>query len=229
MSAYNRLDGEFCAHNRRLLTDILRDEWGFDGFVVSDWYGVHDATGAANAGLNLEMPGPVRIYGNKLAAAVERGEVTEAQVDRLVRDLLVLANRTKADERSADDPEQSIDDPAERALTRRAAIAGTVLLRNDAGRRIDGPALRRHHDPLDRDHRAQCVDRSMHGRRFRQPHPVRSPHVARGDHRSCRPRHRHRRNHHLRTRRAHRSTHTGGPQGDNCCVPTASPACACRT
>ena len=135
MSAYNRLDGEFCAHNRRLLTDILRDEWGFDGFVVSDWYGVHDATGAANAGLNLEMPGPVRIYGNKLAAAVERGDVDEAQVDRLVRDLLVLANRTKADERSADDPEQSVDDPTERALTRRAAIAGTVLLRNDP---VDG-------------------------------------------------------------------------------------------
>jgi beta-glucosidase len=135
MSAYNRLDGEFCAHSRRLLTDILRDEWGFDGFVVSDWYGVHDAADAANAGLNLEMPGPVRIYGNKLAAAVERGDVDEAQLDRLVRDLLVLANRTKADERSADEPEQSIDDPAERALTRRAAIGGTVLLRNDP---VDG-------------------------------------------------------------------------------------------
>ena len=131
MSAYNRLDGEFCAHNRRLLTEILRDEWGFDGFVVSDWYGVHDAAGAANAGLSLEMPGPVRIYGNKLAAAVERGEVAEAQVDRLVSDLLLLANRTKADERSADVTEQSLDDPAERALTRRAAIGGTVLLRNE--------------------------------------------------------------------------------------------------
>jgi beta-glucosidase len=131
MSAYNRLAGEFCAHNRRLLTSILRDEWGFDGFVVSDWYGVHDATGAANAGLNLEMPGPVRIYGRKLVAAVERGEVAEEQVDALVRDLLVLVNRTKADERSADEPEQSVDDPAERALTRRAAIGGTVLLRND--------------------------------------------------------------------------------------------------
>ncbi len=141
MSAYNRLDGEFCAHNRRLLTDILRDEWGFDGFVVSDWYGVHDATGAANAGLSLEMPGPMRVYGAKLAAAVERGEVTEAQVDLLVRDLLVLANRTRADERSADDPEQSVDDPAERALTRRAAIAGTVLLRNDPVADIGSPVL----------------------------------------------------------------------------------------
>ena len=131
MSAYNRLDGEFCAHNRRLLTEILRDEWGFDGFVVSDWYGVHDAVGAANAGLSLEMPGPVRVYGSKLVAAVERGDVDESQVDRLVRDLLVLANRVHADERSADEPELSVDDPDERALTRRAAIAGTVLLRND--------------------------------------------------------------------------------------------------
>jgi beta-glucosidase len=131
MSSYNKVAGEHAAENRRLLTDILRDEWGFDGFVVSDWFGVHAAVGAANAGLSLEMPGPVRVYGRKLVAAVERGDVAEEQVDRLVRDLLVLANRVRADERSADDPEQSVDDPAERALTRRAAIAGTVLLRND--------------------------------------------------------------------------------------------------
>lgn len=131
MSAYNRLGGEFCAHNRRLLTDILRDDWGFDGFVVSDWYGVHEATGAANAGLSLEMPGPVRIYGDHLVAAVERGEVDVAQVDALVRDLLVLANRVRALDRSADRPEESVDDPDERALTRRAAVGGTVLLRNE--------------------------------------------------------------------------------------------------
>ena len=131
MSSYNRIAGEHAAHNRRLLTEVLRDEWGFDGFVVSDWYGVHDATPAANAGLDLEMPGPVRIYGRKLEAAVERGEVDEAQVDWLVRNLLLLANRVRADERSCDVTEQSVDDPAERALTRRAAVAGTVLLRNE--------------------------------------------------------------------------------------------------
>jgi beta-glucosidase len=136
MSSYNKVAGEHAAHNRRLLTEILRDEWGFDGFVVSDWYGVHEAVPAANAGLDLEMPGPVRIYGDKLVAAVERGDVDEAQVDTLVRNLLVLANRVRADERSADADEQSVDDPTERALTRRAAVAGTVLLRNDppAGR-----------------------------------------------------------------------------------------------
>ncbi len=141
MSSYNKLAGEHAAQNRRLLTEILRDEWGFDGFVVSDWYGVHDAASAANAGLDLEMPGPVRIYGNKLVAAVERGEVDEAQVDRLVRNLLVLANRVRADERSADVAEQSVDDPAERALTRRAAVAGTVLLRNEPIATTSSPVL----------------------------------------------------------------------------------------
>ncbi len=131
MSAYNRLGGEHCAENRRLLTEILREEWGFDGFVVSDWFGVHHTVEAANAGLDLEMPAPVRVYGDKLVAAVEAGDVDEAQVDRLVTDLLVMMNRVRADERPADAPEQSVDDPAERALTRRAAVGGTVLLRNE--------------------------------------------------------------------------------------------------
>jgi beta-glucosidase len=130
MSAYNRVAGEHAAQNRRLLTSILRDEWGFDGVVVSDWFGVHETVPAANAGLNIEMPAPVRVYGNKLVEAVERGLVDAGQVDALVRDVLVLVNRTKADERIPAD-EVSVDDPAERALTRRAAIAGTVLLRND--------------------------------------------------------------------------------------------------
>lgn len=131
MSAYNQVNGHFAAQHRGLLTDILRTEWGFDGVVVSDWFGVHEAVAAANAGLNIEMPAPVRVYGAKLEAAVDAGDVTEAQVDLLVRDILVLANRVKADERDADTEEQSVDDPAERALTRRAAIGGTVLLRNE--------------------------------------------------------------------------------------------------
>ncbi len=131
MSAYNRLDGQFCAENRALLTGTLRERWGFDGFVVSDWFGVHHHTEAATAGLNLEMPGPPRVYASRLEAAVERGEVDVDQVDALVRGLLHLVNRVKADERDGDGPEQSLDDPAERALTRRAAIAGTVLLRNE--------------------------------------------------------------------------------------------------
>ncbi len=141
MSAYNLVGGEHCAENRRLLTDILRDEWGFDGYVVSDWFGVHHGAEAANAGLSLEMPGPPRVYGDTLLRAVERGEVTEAQVDRLARDVLTVIGRTRADERLAGEPEQAIDDPAERALTRRAAIGGTVLLRNEPVWELDGPVL----------------------------------------------------------------------------------------
>ncbi|MEO1060153.1 MAG: glycoside hydrolase family 3 C-terminal domain-containing protein [Actinomycetota bacterium] len=144
MSAYNRVEGEHCAENRRLLTQIVREEWGFDGFVVSDWFGVHEPVGAAHAGLSLEMPGPTRVYGSKLEAAVERGEVTEDEVARIARDLLVLVERTRAEERPAGGDEQTVRDPAERRLCRRAAIAGTVLLRNEnATLPLDASALGR--------------------------------------------------------------------------------------
>jgi len=124
MSAYNRLRGEHCAASSWLLRDVLRQEWGFDGYVVSDWYGAHDTAGSAAAGLSIEMPGPARIYGAKLEAAVADGRVEEKDVDRLVRDVLVLIERVKARERSADTAEQSVDDPADRALCRAAAAAG---------------------------------------------------------------------------------------------------------
>lgn len=133
MSAYNQLDGEFCAANDRLLKRILRHEWGFDGFVVSDWFGAHDAASSANGGLSVEMPGPARIYGATLERAVADGKVDEATIDALVRDVLVLVERTHAVERSADEPETSVDEPSERALCREVAVAGTVLLRNERG------------------------------------------------------------------------------------------------
>lgn len=131
MSAYNKLDGEHCAASRRLLHDILRAEWGFDGFVVSDWFGAHDTSPSARAGLNVAMPGPRTIYGEQLLAAVERGDVREADVDDLVADLLLLVERTRARELSADRPESAVDDPAERALCHRAVVDSLVLLRNE--------------------------------------------------------------------------------------------------
>ncbi|MFP3908203.1 MAG: beta-glucosidase [Acidimicrobiales bacterium] len=133
MSAYNQLGGEFCAANAGLLRGVLRDEWGFDGAVMSDWYGAHDTVGSADGGLSIEMPGPPRIYGDHLVDAVERGEVDEATVDGLVADVLGLIERTRADERSADEPEESVDDPDERELCRQVAVAGTVLARNVDG------------------------------------------------------------------------------------------------
>lgn len=131
MSAYNRLDGEFCAANRRLLTTVLREEWGFDGAVISDWYGTHDAVGCATAGLSLEMPGPPRFYGSQLEQAVTGGRVEESVVDALVHDVLRLIERTHAADRPCEEPEASVDDPADRALCREIAIAGTVLAKND--------------------------------------------------------------------------------------------------
>ena len=139
MTAYNRLNGEFCAANHRLLQEVLRDEWGFDGFVVSDWYGAHDGVASALAGLDLEMPGPARIYGARLREAVEAGQVPADRVLELAGHLRTLAERTGAAEHPADDPERSELHDDEVALCRDAAAAGTVLLRNvDGALPLDG-------------------------------------------------------------------------------------------
>ena len=81
MAAYNRLHGTHCSQHERLLTTILRDEWGWDGVVISDWFAVHATAEPALAGLDLEMPGPPLHWGAALAAAVDAGEVP-VEVDR---------------------------------------------------------------------------------------------------------------------------------------------------
>lgn len=131
MSAYNRLYGEFCAENRRLLVDILREEWGFDGFVVSDWGGAHDTVAAANGGLTVAMPGPTTVFGPRLADAVRSGAVEEEQVAARVAEVGRLIERTHARTLSADRPQESVDDPDERTLCRTAAQASLVLVRNE--------------------------------------------------------------------------------------------------
>jgi len=131
MSAYNQVHGEHCAANRWLLTEVLREEWGFDGFVVSDWFGSHDTVPSALAGLNVAMPGPTTIYGDRLLAAVEASDVSGERVVELAGDVIRLAERVHAAELSSERPEQTVDDPSERALCRRAAAAGMVLIRND--------------------------------------------------------------------------------------------------
>ncbi len=131
MSAYNRLNGTFCADNHWLLTTVLREEWGFDGFVVTDWFGARSTVEMANAGLSLEMPGEGRWYGDLLTAAVNAGEVSGSALDRIAADILRLMERTGALDHDNDFAESELDRPADRALIRRAAAAGSVLLRND--------------------------------------------------------------------------------------------------
>jgi beta-glucosidase len=131
MSAYNRLYGTFCSEHHWLLREVLKHEWAFDGVVMSDWFGTHSTAPAANGGLDLEMPGPPQWLGEKLVAAVEAGEVDAAVVDEMVERLLQLRERVGAKKVDATADERTVDEPARRAIARRAATSSFVLLRNE--------------------------------------------------------------------------------------------------
>lgn len=131
MGAYNKLRGTWCCEHPWLLTSVLRDEWGYDGLVVSDWWATHSTAEALAAGLDVEMPGPTLFRGAQLSAGVAAGTVDEEAVDRSVRRLLVAMQRTGAFEPASDDEGES-DTRERRELARRAAAAGMVLLKNDA-------------------------------------------------------------------------------------------------
>jgi beta-glucosidase len=138
MTGYNRVNGTWCAEHAELIDQILRREWGFEGFVVTDWYGVGSTVGSANAGLDLEMPGPGRIYGPALAAAVRANDVVEARLDDAVRHLLTVFDRLGALDEPPGDAAQD-DRPEHRLLTRRAAAEATVLLKNDGALPLSSP------------------------------------------------------------------------------------------
>lgn len=132
MSAYNKVNSFYCGHNRHLLTEILRNDWGFDGVVMSDWILGCYGPDAAEAGLDIEAPEP-RFYGETLIEAVRDGRVPESAVDRAVRNILALQLRffRKADPQIYDI--SLVASPAHRLLAREAAEAGAVLLKNDRG------------------------------------------------------------------------------------------------
>ncbi|MFB7275350.1 glycoside hydrolase family 3 C-terminal domain-containing protein [Streptomyces sp. NPDC056244] len=126
MAAYNRINGIPAAHNRWLLSDVLRQEWGFEGLVVSDWGAVSDPEAAVAAGLDLEMPTTHGASAARLVAAVQAGRLEESVLDRAVARLLALLDRTACTEASA-----PVDLEAHHALARRAAAESAVLLRNE--------------------------------------------------------------------------------------------------
>lgn len=128
MTAYNRVNGPYCSEHAELIK-MLREEWGFDGLIMSDWFGLHSTVPAANAGLDLEMPGPPQFFGEKLADAIRAGEVPESVLDDKAHRILELIERTG---RLDDEPaaEVCIDDPIDRSIARRAAGESFVLLQN---------------------------------------------------------------------------------------------------
>ncbi len=131
MSAYNRLNGTFCSENSYLLIDILKKEWGFDGIVMSDWFGTYSPR-VAQGGLDLEMPGPARWMGEDTHHALEAGEVIEEAINDKVRRILRTIVRSGAFDNPQLSPEQAIDKPEHRRLAHQAASEAIVLLKNSA-------------------------------------------------------------------------------------------------
>jgi beta-glucosidase len=126
MCSYNRVNGTYGSEHHGLLTKILRDEWGFEGLVVSDWGAVHDRVRALDAGLDLEMPGPRERRVQSVVDAVRGGRLDEAVLDASVRRILGIVLRAAETPKGA-----SFDAEAHHALARRIATRGMVLLKND--------------------------------------------------------------------------------------------------
>lgn len=131
MTAYNRVNGPFAADSKELITDVLRGEWGFDGIVMSDWFGLHSTVEAVEAGLDLEMPGPPIERGKKLLAAVKEGRIDRALVRAAAYRMVKFLDDIGAIADGGPGPEITRDEPSERELVRAAGSAGMVLLRNE--------------------------------------------------------------------------------------------------
>jgi beta-glucosidase len=130
MAAYNALNGVPLSENRRLLTDILRTEWGFDGVVMSDWGAVRDRVAALRAGLDLQMPGTGGRTDREVVAAVGSGELDPGDLDASVARLALLARRATAG--AATGPAGPVPYEEHHALAREAAERCVVLLRNES-------------------------------------------------------------------------------------------------
>ena len=129
MASYNRVRGVHASENPYLLTGILKGEWEYDGVVVSDWGAVHSTAPAVNAGLDLEMPGPPRHFGEALLQALRDGEASAARIDDSARRIVRLMLRTG----HLDDVERTgeLMTARHRSVARQAALESIVLLKNE--------------------------------------------------------------------------------------------------
>ena len=128
MSSYNLVNGTYANENKHLLMEILRDEWGFDGAVITDWGGSNDHALGVKNGSTLEMPAPGGDSVRELLAAVESGKISESDIDARLSELLPLVFDTKA---ALDAAPRAFDAAAHHALARRAAAESLVLLKNE--------------------------------------------------------------------------------------------------
>lgn len=132
MCSYNRINGVFAAENKRLLTDILRGEWGFGGFVMSDWGAVNDRVEGIKAGLELEMPSSNGVTDTEIVEAVRSGRLPEKDLDRTVERILAVVFKFTDNRRQG-----NFDLDAHHALSARIAEECMVLLKNSGTLPLD--------------------------------------------------------------------------------------------
>lgn len=126
MCAYNKVNGVHCSDSKRLLTDILRDEWGFDGAVITDWGAMNDRIACFEAGCDLNMPGGSTYMDRAAEKAVKKGSLDEAKIDTCVERILRLVEKSAVNGKNPD-----ADFDAHHALARQIAEQGAVLLKNN--------------------------------------------------------------------------------------------------
>ena len=127
MCSYNKVNGTYAADNHRLLTEILRDEWGFDGIVVSDWGAVNERVPGLKAGMDLEMPASGGVNDALIVQAVQDGTLDEKVLDTTVERILTLIDRYLSHKK----PGASYSKEAHHQLARKIAGQCMVLLKND--------------------------------------------------------------------------------------------------
>jgi beta-glucosidase len=130
MCAYNQLNGTYLSENKYMLTDVLRDRWGFDGFVVTDWSAGKGPVEGVNAGLDLVMPGPRKDHEEIIIKAVESGELDEAKVDEAVTNILNAFNWTLENKKNLG-PSTEATRSQDYAVAKELAENGAILLKND--------------------------------------------------------------------------------------------------
>lgn len=127
MNSYNRINGTYLCESREMLTDVLRDEWGFDGFVVTDWGAMNDRVSALKAGCDLEMPSSGGITDAEIVTAVKEGRISEEVLDETVLRLLRIIYRCMENRQE----EKSLNLVADHVTARRIEEESIVLLKNE--------------------------------------------------------------------------------------------------
>ena len=131
MCAYNKINGTYCGENKWLLTDVLRDEWGFDGLVMTDWGATHDRLAMLRAGLDLEMPGDTLICRKWIMEGLESGALDETVLDEAVKHVLTLVSKHE------NRKQEWADFEAHHKLAKEIAVDSAVLLKNNGALPLD--------------------------------------------------------------------------------------------